>query len=813
MRTPNRCKSLVFSSAFITAGQAFFLPALRAQESSDGPRLEEVIVTAQKRAESLQDVPLSVSAVSAEKIEQAGIENLEDLTYHIPNIHFTETGFSTQVRVRGIGSDNSQGFEQSVGMYVDGIYYGRAQLFRAPMMDMERAELLRGPQSTLFGKNSIAGALNLTTARPSDEFQGKVSYGYEFENAQKELNGMVSGPLTETLRARLAIRDYEEDGYMYNSYKDAHEPNSEESTYRLSLEWDAADALDLYFKAEKNEFSTIGRPIEITLDEPLAPNGVTYAQALAAVGQPALEANQDYRRQFDQKETSDNEINNYTFIADYDFGNYTLTAVSGWLDFNYAENCDCDDTASEILELALGEDYSQFSQELRINSAGGDTIDWIGGLFYQEWDQTFYDELSIRPSNLLNSAIRPTLSDTGLKRDFDQSSEAWSIFGQATWHINERTHLTLGARYTEEEKQAHKELNIFTPSTGALLNDPLVALLYLSVFRTETEQATVGLAPGTPPTPVALEYAGHDVSKSRDETAFTPLINLEYDLFDDVMVYASYTTGFKAGGFDPRSNSVGNLASVPGTFTSEPNPFLSFEFEEERAKAFELGMKSRYGGGRGELNLALYRTTYEDLQISQFDGAVGFNVGNAKDTLVQGIELDGRWALTQDLTAAYGASFLDFEYKDFRNGNCYAGQTPDGASLDGDDIPDTCDYTGKRGVYTPELTFNSSLEYHRPITGDIEFTGFIDAQYVSGHNVHVNLDPKGEIDPYTLVSMRLALETERWSLALLGKNLLDEYIISYSGDAPLSQSRFNTRTFYSVVRRPRTLTLEGTLRF
>lgn len=790
-------------------------PVALAQTST--PRLEEVIVTAQKRAESLQDVPLSVAAVSGEKLNEAGIETLEDLTVHMPNIHFTETGFSTQVRVRGIGSDNSQGFEQSVGMYVDGIYHGRAQLFRTPMMDMERAEMLRGPQSTLFGKNSIAGALNLTTARPTDEFQGSASYSYEFEHNQQELNGVVSGPIAESLRGRLAVRTYTEDGYFENTHTGATEPSADESAYRLSLEWDATDNLAFFLKGERNEFETRGRPIELTMDEALTDGGANYAQTLAALGEPLIESNKDFKRQFDRDERSDNEINNLTFVVDYGFNDHTLTLVSGLLEFEYEEQCDCDDTASEILNLDLGETYEQFSQEIRIASPTDKRFDWIGGLFYQTWDQTFYDELLISETNLLPQTLSAfpgrgslaLMANSGLRRDFAQSSDSWAMFGRVTWHVTERLHLTFGARYTEEEKEASKRMDILDSIAGAPTENPVLAWVYMNAFVVESEQAILAFNPTEP-----LVYAGHNVQKTRNEEAFNPLVNVEFDLSDTMMSYFSYTTGFKAGGFDPRSNSVGNFAQRQSEASpTEPNPYQWFEFEEESATAYELGLKTSVGDGRGEVNVALYRTEYDDLQISQFDGGVGFNVGNAKETLVQGIELDGRWALTDSLTASYGFAWLDFEYKDFQNGNCYAGQTPDGIDINGDTIIDTCDYTGKRGVYTPEYTINLSLDYTHNIVNDINFVSFIDWQHVDGHNVHVNLDPKGEIDAYDMVGMRLGLDAERWAVALLGKNLLDEYVVSYSGNAPLSDSTFNTNTFYSVIRRPMTIALEGTIKF
>lgn len=754
----------------------------QAQAQSDGEmRLEEIIVTSQKIAENIQDVPISVATVTGDKLADAGIENLEDLTAYLPNIHFTETGFSTQVRVRGIGSDNSQGFEQSVGMYIDGIYYGRSQLFRTPMMDMQRAELLRGPQSTLFGKNSIAGALNLTTATPTDELEARLSVSHEFENEQDEINAVISGPISDSLRARLAVRSYEEEGYYFNTFKELDEPNTEEQAARLTLDWTPTDSLQFIFKAEKNEFETFGRAIELTKDDPLVAGGSNYENSnilqLFSIPVPEVfESDLDYERQTDIPEFSDNQITNVTLTTNYDFNDYSLTLVTGHLAFDYKELCDCDFTALDIIELELNEDYEQFSQEIRIASPIGETIEWTAGAFYQDYDQTFSDQLPIRNSdNILTTLISASLADTGVIRDFEQTSEAWAVFGRLKWNISDDFSLIVGARYTDEQKEASKSLNVYTPSTGDVFNNAAVGGLYLVAFQTATEQST-----------------GHNVSDKRSESPFDPLIIAEYHFTDDIMGYASFTTGSKAGGYDPRSNNV-----------------ASFEFEEEESTAFELGVKTTLADGRGELNAALYRTDYDDLQISQFDGAVGFNVGNAKETVVQGIEVDGRWLLTESMTVSYGLSWLDFEYTDFENGNCHAGQASDTVT---DGLP-TCSYTGKRGVYTPDYTINLGFDYFRPITDNMDFVSFLDIQQVDDHNVHVNLDPTGEIDAYTIVNFRVGLQSENWSVGVLAKNLLDEEVVSYSANAPLSDTQLGTNTHYSFVRRPMTVALEVTLKF
>ena len=198
--------------------------------------LEEIVVTARKRTENLQDVPVSVNAITGMKLQDAGISKIEDLSTYVPNLTLSETGISTNIYIRGIGSGINQGFEQSVGMYIDGIYYGRSQLSRAPFLDLERVEVLRGPQGVLFGKNSIAGAISMITAKPTDEFESSVSVLYEPKLNEKELRLMLSGSITDTLNARLAYMSRDVDGYIENATLDQDEPIREEETIRTTFD-------------------------------------------------------------------------------------------------------------------------------------------------------------------------------------------------------------------------------------------------------------------------------------------------------------------------------------------------------------------------------------------------------------------------------------------------------------------------------------------------------------------------------------------------------------------------------------------------
>ncbi|BFM15649.1 TonB-dependent receptor [Maricurvus nonylphenolicus] len=753
---------------------ALTIAALMSQTSvaSDGIMLEEIIVTAQKRVESLQDVPISVAAVGGEKLAEAGINKVADLTAYVPNIHMTETGLSTQLRVRGIGSGNNAGFEQSVGQYIDGIYYGRAQLIRAPFLDLERVEILRGPQGILFGKNSIAGALNMTTAKPTEEFEGEIRASYEPEYGVRELTGVISGALTDDLRARLAYRTYKEDGYIENTFTDKDEPNRDEEAVRLTLAWDVNDDLELMLKAERDTFDVKGRQIEIIQDSAafkvgafgdFTGTGFNYSDIMENIlGQPGFDSDLDYKRQANTEDSSDNEIYNYTLTANYTWGENTLTLVSGWTGYEYDDICDCDYISTNFFYVPSFEEYDQFSQEVRLVSPGGETVDWIVGAFYQSSDLKTGTEL-LWPGD---SASGTFANQSNLRRNA-QETDTWAVFAQATWNITDVTRLTVGARYTEEDKEGTRTATIVASDNKTEITDATI----LTNWR------------------VRLGTENHDLEGNRSESAFTPTINIQHDLNPDTMIYASASTGFKAGGFDSRANTD-----------------ASFEFEEEKATTYEIGIKTTFADGAAELNAAYFYTEYDDLQVSQFDGAVGFTVGNAKETVVQGIELDGRWALAEGLVMRYAFAYLDHEYKDYDNGNCYNNQSdPDGDGL--------CDYTGKSGGYAPKKTGNLGFDYNLMLTDSLELRSSIDAQYVDNHNVHTNLDPQYDIDAYTTVDARIEIESEQWSLALLGKNLTDEEIITFAGNAPLSGRNFGTDTFYGFVKRPRTVAVEAAYRF
>lgn len=776
------------------------------------PSLEIVEVTARKRLQRAQQVPLSIAYVSGETMSRLNLHGVSDLSGYVSGLYYLETGISTQFRIRGIGSDISQGFEQSVGMYVDGVYFGRAHLFRMPMMDMQGVEVLRGPQSTLFGKNSIAGALNLTSARPTDVFTGRLSYRYRTEHRAEESNLVLSGPVNDALRLRLAARYLEDDGWLQNDSLQRDEPDKREVALRLGMDWDINPWLNLYLKAEDNQLAGGGRNAEITYDESLV-GGPSFSQSLAALGYPGIDTAIDSHRQTNLGDASDSTIQDYTAIATMMLADYQLQAIAGWVEYDYKDRCDCDFVSAEIINLNSREDYQQQSLELRLQSPTGVAIDWLLGAYYQQYEQNFTDRSDVYADNLIALTTIPALANTGMRREFSQDSNSWAVFGDLGWQFTPQLRVGVSARYTEEKKTADKRLDVVDAGTDHVRNDPLAGYAYLSAFGIENEQALWIPVPGPPSGWLPLAYSGHNVSASRDESAFLPAVYLQYQPTERALYYIQWSTGFKAGGFDPRSNRVGSFSTASAS-GAESNPLLYFEFEEEEANTLEVGAKFRYLEGRAETAIAAFYTEYDDLQTSQYDGKIGYDVGNVSAIVIQGIEVEGRHRLSETLAGRYSITLLDAEYEDFQSGNCYIGQTPDGIDRDGDGNVDTCDYSGKRPPYAPEFSLNLGLDYVQPLGPGLDGFLLLDVQHVGRHQVHVNLDPEGQVDDYTLVNAQVGVRYQSLRLALQGSNLLDEEIRSYSGNVPLAASPpFLANTQVSWMAPPRLFSVELSYQF
>ena len=809
--------------------------------AAGSPVLEEVIVTAQLRSQSLQDVPVSVNALSGDKLIEAGIEKIENLQAYIPNFTMSETGIGTNIYIRGIGSGINQGFEQSVGMYFDGVYYGRAQLSRAPFLDLARVEVLRGPQNILYGKNSIAGAVSLTSQRPTQESEGKASLLYEPEHGEQIADLILSGPISDSLGARFAVRYRTMDGYIENLTLDRDEPARDELTVRAMFDWAVNDRLQLLSKFEVGRFDVTGRQVEVVSDAVSNSTNVlfagrTYAQILDDTQiPPALNIDadasvlnnfQDYKRS-SNGDYSNNDTRNITLHADYDRDGHTLSFITGLMAYEFEEVADVDFTGAEVFDALLQEEYKQFSQEFRWVSPVGDDFEFIAGAYYQKSELDYFDEVRIDSDilpELLNLADaitrdpntgapnpgglgdRPIDGDVfggvagvgdagehlrGLRtpRVFTTDTQLWSVFFQGTWHITPAFRTTLGARLSYEQKDGSRSIR--------LTNDG---------SQPDSQEVRTVLAKN-------LSVEEQDLKGDRSSTNLSPLITLQYDWSDDGMIYATLSQGFKSGGFDARSNqspAADDPAPHNPNYGGIPDEqFIgSFEFDEEEALSLEIGSKNALFDNRANLNMAAFYTQYDDLQVSIFDGTLGFNVGNAGTARSMGVEVDGRIALTEALSVSAAIAWLDFEFTDFKNGQCF--QQQDDPEDDG-----LCDFTGQTNQYVADYSGNISLNYRRSVTQTLEFSGALDVVFSDDYNPTQDLDPRMLQDGYKKVNLRLALAdiNAGWEAALIGKNLTDEVVITYANSMSLANSIFGSVGHYAFIERPRSIAAQFSYRW
>ncbi|GAA4097229.1 TonB-dependent receptor [Zhongshania borealis] len=826
------------------------------------PMLEEVVVTAQLRAQSLQDVPVSVSAIGGEKMMEAGIAKIEDLQAYVPNFTMSESGIGTDIYIRGIGSGENQGFEQSVGMYVDGIAYGRAQLARAPFLDLSRVEVLRGPQNILLGKNSIAGAISIQTANPSEYAEGNVQVTYEPEQNERIIDMVVSGPINDRLGYRFAVRKRELDGFMENLVLDRDEAQRSEETFRIKLSWDVSDNVSAKFKIEAGSFDVVGRNSEIItnyasdsdvflfqgrtygeiMDRTVFPDTGDLAALTGLLPAPVLNFlqlqpngsiididsdegvlnNTADRKRHSNGDYSNNDTYNFTANVDWYRDDHQFTSITGIMGYEYDEDCDCDFTGAPLFQVEFQEEYQQFSQEFRWISPAGENFEYIAGAYFQYSELDFFDSLYL-PSDIIPQLVNASdLLEGGARGDadpgadgssgfellgfgdagnalrgirtpryFNSESSIASTFMQATWNMADSFRLTLGGRLTWENKEGARKLE-FGFDDGTI--QPL----------------------GEVDTAAAVSFAAerHDLKGEREEVQFAPLVNLQWDATDDLMAYFSASRGYKSGGFDARSNASPSADPTPinpnaPAGTNQQVLIGSFEFEEEEALSFELGMKTSLLEGAAELNAALFRTEFDNLQVSVFDGTLGFNVGNAAGAVSQGIELDGRMALTENLILAGGLAFLDFEFQDHQFGTCIQDQVPDNAN------GINCDYSGKTNQYVADYSGNLMLAYERPLGDSLMLRANIDVIFTDDYHPSPNLDDRIKQDAYQTFNGRLALSSidGEWEVALLGKNLSDELVILYGVDAPTAKTITGATTHHGLVNNPRTLALQASYRW
>jgi iron complex outermembrane receptor protein len=735
--------------------------------------LEETLVTATKRVENLSDVPLSVAVLSGKDLADAGIENADDIGRYIPNTIISSNGGATSVVIRGLGSGNNRGFESSVGLFIDGVYYGRDSYLQNAYFDLARVEVVRGPQGTLFGKNTIAGAINITTASPADDLEGYVK-GVIGDYDKKTAEGAVSLPLSDTVGLRLSAQHSDRDGYVDNTGGGSDGSARETTLGRAKLRFEASDRLDGTATVEWAKTKLTQNNGELHSDDsPLAPSPINLGGTLSALEvfqlfDPKADASLNFKASQNEYSSLDNKSVITAATFNLQLEESTLTWVTGYSDLNTDSTDDLDFAPYPLLARDAKEKYHQWNNELRLTSAAGGEIEYIVGLYYftSSFDTSYdltADALSLFETTLPLVAQGILPRPLGLPllttrtQGLDQDSDTFSAFGQVTWRFADDLRFIGGLRYSQENKNADS-------------------------FLQDVDSGPIPLSAALPITP-------YSESISRSEGDLLPSATIEYDFNDEVMIYGSYTQGVKSGGFNAAATSPDNL-----------------EYGGETAQGVEAGMKARLLDGAASLNLTAFYTEFDDLQVSNFDG-VSFVVGNAAKATVQGIEADFSWLITENLQLDASLALLDAQYDDFPNAQCTAEMmvTIPECATSGTDLSD-----GDL-IRAPNWSSNLGINYFIPLQAlQAQLTFAADVLLSDSYYVNIDLDPAEKQDSYALFNARinLAWEDRGWQLALIGRNLTDEKVLTGGADVPLQPG-----AHFGVLIPPRQLEFAVTYNF
>jgi len=737
----------------LLVGTALSYPQLAlaqaAQTPPDEGGLKEIIVTAQKRSEAISRVPISIAAVSGEKVTALGWADMEQVASSVPNLRISRTGIANRISIRGIFSGDNKGFEQSAAMFIDGVYYGRDQLIRMPIVDVQRIEVLRGPQPTLFGKNAIAGAISVVNREPGRDLEVQGIASYEFEHNETQLTGVVNMPFSDSLGIRVVGYYRELGGYIFNTTLNRHEP--QDTTYfgrgTIKAEKGSVSAL---LKIEYADFKTFGQA-----RENFSARGTYSTNPFFS----SVDTELNWRSQnngFDSR----TKVFNTTLGTKIEAGEHTIDLVSGYVHYTTKEVLDVDYTQLNILDdTNQSEKYDQFSQEIRLTSPDNGKFKYIIGGYYQSTRFKAQDEVIF--GSFMSALPLPfkILADTRSERQFKQSSELFSAFAQGTLSLTEQLRITAGVRFNRETKEGERNLVIVKGPTN-----PFPITNVRAVWS-------------------ALRVVDHAINGRFTEKATTPLGNIQFDVTPELMLYGAYARGVKAGGFDIRSNALPTTVGFPG----------AFQFRPEKADNFEGGLK--YKSRNAQLALSYYNTKYKDLQTSVFDGGISFNVNNASAAKVQGIEAEARVGIGRSLQLSGSLAYLDFKYTDWKQGQCPYGFTPNVA-------PNFCDYSGSRAPFAPKWSGNAMIDFYQPVPGGLKFTANVNIDYSSRYRAGNVLDPITEQAPFAMLGARIGLGADdgQWEVALVGRNLTNQRVLLIAGQLPLSTTLTgNTGVAYSGI--------------
>lgn len=733
----------------VTAAVLVALSALPAARSAAQSRsestgaLEEVVVFAQKRAENLNDVPLAVSVVSGDALGSTATVSSESLVNLVPSLTFRKgtTNVNSSFNLRGVGTISfSSGVEPSVSTVLDGVVLARSGMAFSDLLDIDRIEVLRGPQGTLFGKNSSAGVVQIITKDPTDSFDGYAEVSGT-DDDEYRVRSVLSGPVSDTVSARLGGFYGTYDGNIKNVFNDEDVNGYERYGVRGKIVWDASSAVTVrltgdYMKANDDCCADVIGFVDTTQPR----NALVLLPSIAPVN-PG-----DENRAVDNDLVPKTEDESWGFSAqvDWEIGNHTLTSITalrGWENTEFRDGDFRSDAPRWVSssvpagDTRLHDDgtleFDQLTEELRIASPTGGFVEYVGGLFYYSTDQDNVFTRRIRQCTAstlpadANGRIPCDASSTFVEHsgtaNFSTKLENYAAFGNLAFNITDAFRLLAGGRYTSDD-------------------------LEYTFRRVSTSPTAV---PGIQP---AFSSSAALVPPNIDQDDFSYRAGLQYDLTDDVMVYATYTDGYKG----PAFNIFFNM-----------NPNNTLPIAEEDVKASEAGIKTTLFDGRLIMNLAAFHAQYEGFHANSFVQVAGSTVStltNAGDVRTQGAEVDFMFRPFDDFSLSGGVAYTDAE---ITKANCAAGAAA------------SClQRKGKQLAFSPELKLSASAEYRLPLGEQMPFDVRINTSYAYQSDVNYDLDrnPLADQKAYGLWDLGLSLgdRDERYRLSLLAKNLADK---------------------------------------
>lgn len=806
-------KGAITGAACFLAGTALQpVAAIAADAPSVGSGgIEEIIVTARKREESIQDIPVSIAALSAEQIERQDISSLEKLSAKLPQLIITNSsnGSGASLSMRGIGSNfSSVGIEQSVAVIVDGAYYGHGRVLEEGFFDLARVEMLKGPQALFYGKNATAGVISITTADPGSEAEYKGRVGYEF-NAEEVYGEVVaSGPVSDTLGIRLALRASKMyGGYTRNLGSDApygvfdaatftpallvgpvskgQQPGGNQLIGRLTIAWKPTDKLSNTLKLSGTR-SRGGSPVANSF---VGCAGETF-QANPAIrcGRKFTTYQNDPPAEFHGgtgtlRRGLYNLYDSWSAndVLTYDMGQVALTSVTNYNSNKARFNADYAQEGLGGIWVPIKSTFHAFSNETRLATSFDGPMNLLAGVYYQSSKRKHEEHVTF--FGAYNSAAPREFQYLAFFKPSSTKGETTSAYGQAIVRPNAQIEITAGVRYTHETKDSKFVQSYVNPFfTGIfLLNQPIARK---QTFNNWSPDATITWKPT-----------------------------------EHVTLYAAYKTGYKSGGFS--NSAVQTPADPTGEF---------FVFGPEKAKGFEVGIKTLLADKQLRFNLGAYRYNFSGLQVDYYDPTkIQYITRNAGSSRVEGVELELEFApralagLTLSATANYNRS----RYRNFV-GPCYTGQAQsEGCNIFGpnDDpltaLPTLQQLGGHSTANAPRWVGTLGFAYEAAVSSGLKAGLSSDLRYSARYNASPFGNPDARQKSYVTLdaSARISTADDRWELALIGKNLTNRQILTGAQDITGTGSGTGTANggngadFFGYSSLPRTVQLQLGFRY